>query len=61
MGCTVSLDGNEPSKKNQIIGTPIDYKPLTKADTVRIDMILDYWYDEIEWSSEKHEHYLDLL
>lgn len=24
-------------------------------------MILDYWYDEIEWSEDKHRHYLGLL
>ncbi len=24
-------------------------------------MILEYWYDEVEWSPEKHEYYLDLL
>ena len=61
MGCTVSVDGNEPSKKNQIITSPIDYKPLKKGDKIRIEMILNYWYDEAEWSPMKHDYYLDLM
>jgi hypothetical protein len=65
MGCTISSDAAEPNSnkksKNKIIGTPSDYKPLTKHDQVRIDMILDYWYDEKPWSENKHKHYRQLI
>jgi len=50
MGCAISVDGHEPSKKNQISGSPVEYKALTKQDKIRIEMVLNYWYDEEEWT-----------
>ena len=63
MGCSSSKDAAEPnsSKNNKISGTPSDFKPLSKTDQTRIDMVLDYWYDETEWSEDKHRYYLSLL
>ena len=66
MGCTVSVEGSEPNTKNKNIGNQIsgsvtDYKAMTKHDKVRIEMVLDYWYDDEEWSQDKYFYYLDLL
>lgn len=63
MGCTISTDGTEPNsnKKNKIVGTSVEYKPLTKQDQLRIDMIFDYWYDEDEWSDTKYQQFRTLL
>ena len=39
MGCTTSVEGSEPKRrgsKNQIIGGPVDSKPLDKVNKVRI-------------------------
>ena len=37
------------------------FKPLTSVDHVRIKMVLDYWYDDSEWSDEKHEYFMKLM
>ena len=54
MGCTTSIEGETPKRTNKIIGGPVDYKPLDKCNKVRIQMILDYWYEEEEWTVDKH-------
>lgn len=62
MGCTTSLDGDETQKKgnsNKVKGeTPLflnsknaqnvneSTQKLSEMDTVRIKVILDYWFDE---------------
>ena len=58
MGCTTSIEGTEPKKnRNKTLGGG-PFKPLTSVDHARIKMVLDYWYDDAEWSDEKHEYYL---
>ena len=57
MGCTTSTDGGEPgsSKRNQIIGAnPDPLKELSKKDRDRIRIVLEYWYDDREWTLERH-------
>lgn len=49
MGCTNSLDGGEPSRpKNRSTMSKIDEpeSKLSSLDQARIQIILDYWYDE---------------
>lgn len=44
MGCTQSIDGNQPNKlKNNGFGPPM--KPLQDIDHEKIKMVLEYWYN----------------
>ena len=49
MGCTNSVDGNEPSSTRKLRSTmnkQEQFKELDETDKQRIKLILDYWYDE---------------
>lgn len=52
MGCTTSTETGEPSKtqasRHPERGTMgrMSYKKLDEVDRARINLILDYWYDE---------------
>ena len=63
MGCTTSVDGAEPKRKSKNLfqGGTLNAKPLLNIDKVRIQMVLDYWYHEQEWTDDKHQHYLKLM
>ena len=61
MGCTISTDGSDPpSKKNKISDMKCD-KPLNKYDLIRIEMVLEYWYDEEPWSDSKNNYFRSQL
>ena len=49
MGCTNSVDGNEPSQSRKMrstMGKQENLKDLDSHDNRRIKIILDYWFDE---------------
>ena len=51
MGCTTSTETGEPSKTSnkrnfQQTMRNISHQELNALDQARIDLILDYWYDE---------------
>ena len=53
MGCTTSTETGEPSKNTKNNRYPErgtmrahSFKDLDELDRARIDLILDYWYDE---------------
>ena len=53
MGCTTSTETGEPSKSSKNPRYPdrstmnrMSFKDLDQIDQARINLILDYWYDE---------------
>ena len=52
MGCTTSTETGEPNKTTKgrypekSTMKRINYKDLDELDVARINLILDYWYDE---------------
>ena len=52
MGCTTSTETGEPSKTSnkrypeRSTMNRINFKDLDELDQARVNLILDYWYDE---------------